>query len=64
MAKKIDQVKEKREKNAEFALKYKPKKKDEEKKTSKQKRVAKYANWCRVRGHHPGCDLRVCNEAR
>lgn len=52
---KIRQAQEKRERNALYALKFKKKRDD-----TRKKRVPKYANWCRTKGHPPNCRVMDC----
>lgn len=54
MAKKIDSVKEKRERNEAYADRFK-KKKERDERGRKKKVVPKFANWCRTKGHPPEC---------
>lgn len=52
---KIKQAEEKRERNALYALKFKKKRDD-----NKKKKVPKFANWCRTKGHPPNCRVLEC----
>jgi hypothetical protein len=55
MAKKINQKAEKRLRNEAYQEKFKRDDDAEEKKTSKSKPVALFANWCRTAGHPASC---------
>lgn len=52
---KIDQKKEKRERNAEYAKRFRKTKKKASAAPDLKRRGGKYGNWCRIRGHVPQC---------
>ena len=62
MPKKINLKREKRERNEAYALRFKKDVEKDDKQRDTKRQGGLWGNWCRVKGHLPGCSVMTCKQ--